>query len=109
MMLFWDWQAAAADWTWMRGHCGKLPECKPKPTVAPTFMPTAHPSKTPNLDCAVSEWADWDCTTCNAGYAMRERVIVQEQSGTGAACPDLIDAEPCGGNVCPGGIGQEDR
>lgn len=55
------------------------------------------------VDCQVGEWSGWSpCSeTCGGGTKSRSRVVVVEQSGSGAACPALSQSTVCNVDECP--------
>ena len=62
-----------------------------------------------NEDCRYSSWNAWskctkDCTGADgvAGTQSRERIVLQEARGTGAACSDAnkLEERACGKNAC---------
>ncbi len=58
-------------------------------------------------DCQVSGWSAWSAcsTSCDTetsiGTHSRTRVIIQEPTGAGKACPTLTETEKCGNQRCP--------
>lgn len=56
-----------------------------------------------NKDCVVSDWSPWSAcsASCGGGSSSRVRYIISPASGTGKACPALIDYLDCNKDACP--------
>jgi hypothetical protein len=51
----------------------------------------------PDIDCEVSDWSEWQ--PCVNNTQIKQRTILQNQSGNGLACPTLVLSRSCG-NQC---------
>jgi len=58
-----------------------------------------------DIDCIMSDFGEWsECTEpCGDGNIERERSIVAEPVGAGAACETLVEREVCSGQVVKAG------
>lgn len=54
------------------------------------------------IDCMVSPWSDWStCSaTCGGGTQSRTRTVITPAYYGGAACPALLETQPCNTNPC---------
>jgi len=55
------------------------------------------------VDCAVSDWSQWNqCSkTCGGGDQERKRAVSTESLHDGAACPALSETRVCATETCP--------
>ncbi len=53
-------------------------------------------------DCAVSAWSAWSACSepCGGGIRTRTRTVTQQPGPGGAACPVLMQTEPCNTQLC---------
>lgn len=61
-------------------------------------------SNTPcTQDCVVGPWIEDDCSaSCNGGWRIRHRYVVQYPIGSGRQCPQLVETTiPCNTQPCP--------
>lgn len=73
----------------------------PSPTPSPT-PPT--PSPTPQrVDCAVSNWGEWDeCSSaCGPGVQARTRAVEEQPQWGGEGCPPTKEVRDCARRPCP--------
>ena len=103
-----DW----GEWSSCSAECGGGTETRTRPVTrhpenggeaCPDLMEQVSCNEQPcPVDCEVTEWGEWsECSDeCDGGERFRTRTITQHPEYGGAACPPVLEVEPCNEHSC---------